>query len=79
MSTVHDLEKGTASHHTDALHSSSSANLDIEHSHAAARRQGHDADLEGGYKNGSSVQRHVTPGGHPVDDSQPAFPVYHRK
>ncbi|KAH8929520.1 putative FUN34-transmembrane protein [Atractiella rhizophila] len=28
---------------------------------------------------GAPVNRAVTPGGHPVDTSQPAFPVYHRK
>lgn len=34
----------------------------------------------GGYHgSGGSVARFVTPGGHPVDTSQPAFPVYHRK
>ncbi|KDN52970.1 putative FUN34-transmembrane protein [Tilletiaria anomala UBC 951] len=29
--------------------------------------------------NGVAIQRTVTPGGHPQDTSQPAFPVYHRK
>ncbi|MCO5565799.1 hypothetical protein L7F22_019474 [Adiantum nelumboides] len=34
--------------------------------------------VENGYQ-GPPVQRAVTPGGHPQDTSQPAFPVYHRK
>jgi len=35
----------------------------------------------GGYNNGNSgsISRFVTPGGNPIDSSQPAFPVYHRK
>jgi len=28
---------------------------------------------------GAQYSRSVTPGGHPVDSSQPSFPVYHRK
>jgi hypothetical protein len=33
-----------------------------------------------GYKGtGGGMSRHITPGGHPVDNSQPAFPVYHRR
>lgn len=35
--------------------------------------------VENGYQGGPPVQRAVTPGGHPQDTSQPAFPVYHRK
>ena len=31
------------------------------------------------YGGGGAVNRYVTPGGHPADSSQPAFPVYHRK
>jgi hypothetical protein len=31
------------------------------------------------YSGGAPTSRAVTPGGHPVDTSQPAFPVYHRK
>jgi len=34
---------------------------------------------EKGYAGGSAVNRAVTPGGHPLDQSQPAFPVYHRR
>jgi hypothetical protein len=34
---------------------------------------------ENGFQGGPPVQRAVTPGGHPLDSSQPAFPVYHRK
>lgn len=25
------------------------------------------------------IDRQITPGGNPIDNSQPAFPVYHRK
>lgn len=33
-----------------------------------------------GYKGtGGGMSRHITPGGHPVDTSQPAFPIYHRR
>ncbi|PWN48283.1 putative FUN34-transmembrane protein [Violaceomyces palustris] len=32
-----------------------------------------------GYQGGQTTFRAVTPGGHPQDTSQPAFPVYHRK
>jgi len=32
-----------------------------------------------GYGSGAHVNRAITPGGHPLDSSQPAFPVYHRK
>lgn len=28
---------------------------------------------------GGSLARFDTPGGHPIDTSQPAFPVFHRK
>ncbi|KAL1406045.1 hypothetical protein Q8F55_007728 [Vanrija albida] len=31
------------------------------------------------YSSGTAVSRFVTPGGNPVDNSQPAFPVFHRK
>jgi len=31
-----------------------------------------------GYR-GEAVSRFITPGGNPIDTSQPAFPVYHRK
>ncbi|PWN27507.1 hypothetical protein BDZ90DRAFT_252773 [Jaminaea rosea] len=33
----------------------------------------------GGYQGGAPTNRAVTPGGHPLDSTQPAFPVYHRK
>ncbi|CAO1636133.1 unnamed protein product [Parajaminaea phylloscopi] len=33
----------------------------------------------GGYQGGAPTVRAVTPGGHPLDQSQPAFPIYHRK
>ena len=33
-----------------------------------------------GYQgSGGPINRAVTAGGHPADNSQPAFPVYHRK
>lgn len=28
---------------------------------------------------GGQISRFVTPGGHPMDNSQPALPVFHRK
>lgn len=34
---------------------------------------------ENGYQGGAPTQRAVTPGGHPLDNSMPGFPVYHRK
>lgn len=33
----------------------------------------------GGYQGGMQYQRFITPGGNPIDNSQPAFPIYHRK
>lgn len=36
----------------------------------------HTPNYQGG---GGAVSRFVTPGGHPEDNSQPAFPVFHRK
>ncbi|WVQ85134.1 hypothetical protein IAT38_007299 [Cryptococcus sp. DSM 104549] len=39
-------------------------------------------DLEaggGGYSSGQPMSRFVTPGGNPIDNSNPAFPVFHRK
>lgn len=35
--------------------------------------------VNGGFQGGPPVSRFITPGGHPLDASQPAFPVYHRK
>jgi hypothetical protein len=32
-----------------------------------------------GFSGGSAVSRFITPGGNPMDTSQPAFPVFHRK
>jgi len=34
---------------------------------------------QGGYQGGPAISRFITPGGHPLDTSQPAFPVFHRK
>jgi succinate-acetate transporter protein len=31
------------------------------------------------FQGGNAVSRFITPGGHPMDTSQPAFPVFHRK
>lgn len=41
------------------------------------KTNGH-SDYNGGYYQGS-VARFITPGGNPIDNSQPAFPVFHRK
>lgn len=35
--------------------------------------------VDNNYNAGSGVSRFITPGGHPLDTSQPAFPVFHRK
>lgn len=32
-----------------------------------------------GFAGGGAVSRFITPGGNPMDTSQPAFPVFHRK
>jgi hypothetical protein len=52
-----------------------------EHSHMHDSAAGHsEGNGNGGYGyNGAAVARSITPGGHPYDSSQPAFPVYHRK
>ncbi|RSH78921.1 uncharacterized protein EHS24_001844 [Apiotrichum porosum] len=39
----------------------------------------HDNNVENGYNQGGAISRFITPGGNPMDTSQPAFPVYHRK
>jgi succinate-acetate transporter protein len=44
---------------------------------APVKTNGH-SDYNGGYYQGS-VARFITPGGNPIDNSQPAFPVFHRK
>lgn len=31
------------------------------------------------FQGGGAVSRFITPGGHPMDTSQPAFPIFHRK
>jgi hypothetical protein len=31
------------------------------------------------YNSGGAISRFITPGGNPMDTSQPAFPIYHRK
>ncbi|RXK35613.1 membrane protein [Tremella mesenterica] len=40
---------------------------------------GTDTASVGGYNEGGAMRRFITPGGHPIDTSQPAFPVFHRK
>jgi len=37
------------------------------------------AENGNGYQGGSQPMRALTPGGHPQDSSQPAFPIYHRR
>jgi hypothetical protein len=32
-----------------------------------------------GYRGGGNVGRFITPGGNPIDTTQPAFPVFHRR
>jgi succinate-acetate transporter protein len=36
-------------------------------------------NASGEYGRGAQLNRVATPGGHPLDSSQPSFPVYHRK
>lgn len=62
-----DVEKAQRSHAGLEVNDSSSRDL---HSGPGAG---------GSYKQGGALTQHITPGGHPVDNSQPAFPVYHRK
>jgi len=41
---------------------------------------GHGASAHSeGYTNGAQVGRFITPGGNPIDTTQPAFPVFHRR
>lgn len=43
---------------------------------------GHEAKtghVDNGYQSGGAISRFITPGGNPMDTSQPAFPVFHRK
>jgi len=40
---------------------------------------GNGAGHDGYQGTGGGVSRFITPGGNPIDNSQPAFPVYHRK
>jgi len=37
------------------------------------------SDFDASSNSGRPINRALTPGGHPLDQSQPAFPVYHRK
>jgi len=63
-------------------------NGDAEKGHATYHANGSDSDGAGNNNSYLSAQdgggapfnlRNVTPGGHPLDRSQPAFPVFHRK
>lgn len=31
------------------------------------------------FQGGGAISRFITPGGNPMDNSQPAFPVFHRE
>lgn len=39
----------------------------------------HSENGQGYQGSGGFVQRFITPGGNPIDSTQPAFPIYHRK
>lgn len=39
----------------------------------------HSENGQGYHGSGGFMQRFITPGGNPVDSTQPAFPIYHRK
>lgn len=38
-----------------------------------------DVNVDSNYNQGNAISRFITPGGNPMDTSQPAFPVFHRK
>jgi succinate-acetate transporter protein len=50
----------------------------IPEAELANSRTNGNSDYNGGAYQGS-VARFITPGGNPIDNSQPAFPVFHRK
>lgn len=59
-----------------------SAELKHPQGHVAQTENGAEYGANGaaGYQgSGGAVSRFITPGGNPIDNSQPAFPVYHRK
>lgn len=54
------------------------SNEDLKHPRLSRDvEQGHVA--HDGYTQGVPTSRFITPGGNPIDSSQPAFPIYHRK
>lgn len=46
---------------------------------AEVKAQNQASDSASGYNQGPPISRFITPGGNPMDTSQPAFPVFHRK
>ncbi len=50
-----------------------------QHESGTTAADGHAPTAAPGYGGGVHTFRALTPGGHPMDSSQPAFPVYHRK
>ncbi|KAJ9124104.1 hypothetical protein QFC22_000899 [Naganishia vaughanmartiniae] len=52
------------------------ASNDVEGATVNGNGNGNGGYYQGG---GGSVARFITPGGNPIDNSQPAFPVFHRK
>ncbi|GAA5873620.1 hypothetical protein JCM16303_001181 [Sporobolomyces ruberrimus] len=62
--TAVDVEKGPNTHH----HGSNGSVATNGNSHYASQEGGAPLNL-----------RNITPGGHPLDRSQPAFPTYHRR
>lgn len=81
---VPDVEKGQTQH-MNVNGNGSIADTHVEHphnGHAHQKQWGNTSllDSANGYQgSGGYVNRAVTPGGHPADSSQPAFPVFHRK
>lgn len=55
------------------------SHADAETSTVVNGQHGHETYNQYNNGNGGSVARFITPGGNPIDNSQPAFPVYHRK
>lgn len=80
-SPTHDVEKGHAQHVNGNQRTGSIADTQVDNTEQHPYQYGGTTSAhQGGYKGtGGFVNRAVTPGGHPVDTSQPAFPVYHRK
>lgn len=71
MSTVHDVEKANRVNGTNPVVTPSTG--------PGLSQSSSDAHDHGLYNNPTLINRAITPGGHPLDTSQPAFPVYHRK